>query len=149
MATTRMEDTEKVVGLLGGRKVFPDRIVTDSDMLEVLRKGFPFAAFEALSFKLEVSGRELADLLGVAYRTLARRRTSRHLMPIESDRLYRIALVTLLATETLGSLEKAKAWLRRENRALGGQAPISLLDTEIGERRVEDTLNRISHGVYS
>jgi uncharacterized protein (DUF2384 family) len=31
---------------------------------------------------------------------------------------------------------------------LGGDPPLLLLDTEIGERRVEDLLNRINYGIY-
>jgi putative toxin-antitoxin system antitoxin component (TIGR02293 family) len=54
-----------------------------------------------------------------------------------------------MASEVLGSLAKARAWLHAENRALGGRSPIGLLDTEIGEQRVEDLLNRINYGIYS
>ncbi len=53
------------------------------------------------------------------------------------------------ASEVLGSLEKARQWLHRHNRALGGEPPISQLDTEIGERQVEEVLLRISYGIYS
>jgi putative toxin-antitoxin system antitoxin component (TIGR02293 family) len=147
MARPRIEHTEKIVELLGGRRVFGGRITDDEDMQDAVREGLPYGAFEALG-RL-VRPKDLVVILGMAIRTLARRKTSRHLTPVESDRLYRIALVTTLAAETLGSLDKAKAWLERENRALGGIAPLRLLDTEIGERKVEDTLRRIAHGVHS
>lgn len=150
MAETQVEcGTEKVVALLGGNRVFRRKVTGAEEMQEALRKGFPFAAFDALLEALQLRPRELADLLGVASRTLARRKTSQHLSPIESDRLYRVAYITLFASETLGSLPKARAWLQKENRALGGHSPISLLDTEVGERRVEDLLNRINYGIYS
>ena len=145
---TRTE-TQKVVALLGGPKVFRGRIADSDDMRSALRKGLPYAAFEALVQALEVRSKKLAELLGVASRTLARRRSERHLSPIESDRLYRIAHITHLASEALGSLEKARAWLHRDNRALGGHSPISYLDTEPGERKVEELLNRMSYGIYS
>jgi putative toxin-antitoxin system antitoxin component (TIGR02293 family) len=60
-----------------------------------------------------------------------------------------VAFVLLQASKVLGSLEKARDWLNRPNRALGNEPPISRLDTEIGKREVEDVLNRITHGIYS
>jgi uncharacterized protein (DUF2384 family) len=39
------------------------------------------------------------------------------------------------------------AWLARENRALGGQTPLSLADTDLGARSVEALLGRIGHGL--
>jgi len=39
--------------------------------------------------------------------------------------------------------------LRRGNRALGGAAPVELLDTDGGARVVKQTLDRIAYGVFS
>jgi putative toxin-antitoxin system antitoxin component (TIGR02293 family) len=150
MASIRTEEeTKRIVDLLGGKKVFRGGIRDQRALNLALRRGFPYAAFEALLNALELPLAQLADVLGVAGRTLARRKSSRYLSPIESDRLYRVARTTFLASEVLGSLEKARQWLHRENRALGGETPIANLDTEIGERQVEDLLLRISHGIYS
>lgn len=132
--------------MLGGSKVFSTKITDASDLQKALRCGFPYAAFEAFLEVLELRSRDLADLLGVASRTLARRKTNKQLSPIESDRLYRVAYITCLATVVLGSLEKARACLHKGNQALGGPSPFSFLDTEIGERQVEDLLNRINYG---
>ena len=44
--------------------------------------------------------------------------------------------------------EAALDWLSSSNRALGGDEPVSLLDTELGAKRVFDVLGRIEHGVY-
>jgi putative toxin-antitoxin system antitoxin component (TIGR02293 family) len=49
----------------------------------------------------------------------------------------------------LGSEEKAARWLHTPNRALGGNLPLELLDTDLGSRQVEEVLGRIEHGVYS
>jgi putative toxin-antitoxin system antitoxin component (TIGR02293 family) len=49
----------------------------------------------------------------------------------------------------LGSTDKAARWLHTENRALGGQTPLALLDTDLGTRQVEEVLGRIEHGVFS
>lgn len=143
------ERPERVAVLLGGRKVLRSRIRATREMQLALRKGLPFAAFEALGDALQVSSDDLAQLIGLATRTLARRKALGRLSPAESDRLYRVAHTTLIAAESLGSLERARQWLGRPNRALGGDRPISYLDTEIGERQVEELLQRLGHGIYS
>ena len=150
MATTQTDrETTAIIALLGGPKVFPKKIRDTSDLQDALREGFPFAAFDNLLVSLAFRSGDLADLLGVAARTLARRKKSKQLSPIESDRLYRVAHVTMMASEVFGSLESARTWLHTANQALGGESPISLLDTEIGERQVEELLNRINYGVLS
>jgi putative toxin-antitoxin system antitoxin component (TIGR02293 family) len=48
-----------------------------------------------------------------------------------------------------GSKTKARAWLQAPSRALRGEVPLSLLDTDIGTQSVEDELVRIEHGVHA
>ncbi len=59
-----------------------------------------------------------------------------------------IVEVTARAMEVLGSREKALRWLKAPVRSLGDQAPISLLNTQIGITRVKDVLGQIEHGVW-
>jgi putative toxin-antitoxin system antitoxin component (TIGR02293 family) len=93
--------------------------------------------------------KELASALDLSPRSLQRRRRSGKLAGYESDRLYRLARLVAIATESLGSLERAQRWLKHPNRALGGIAPVSIIDTEPGARRVENILGRIAFGGVS
>lgn len=150
MAQAPIEDeTRQILSLLGGPEVFPPSVRDATGLAHALREGLPYAAYEALLRAIDLPSRDLSQLIGVAPRTLARRRERRQLLPVESDRLYRIAHVTSLAATVFGSLDEARAWLREENAALGGATPLSLLDTEIGTRQVEDVLHRIAHGIWS
>ncbi len=142
-------EARQVVALLGGAKNFPLKIRDLRDLQAALRQGIPYAAFEAVLSVLRINSKELAQLIGVASRTLARRKAQGLLTPIESDRLYRVARITILAAEVLGSRQKARLWLHKDNQALGGDSPVSLLDTEIGEHQVEELLNRINFGILS
>ena len=45
--------------------------------------------------------------------------------------------------------DSALSWLQSANAALGGVAPMSLLDTDIGADSVMDMLGRIEHGVFA
>ena len=68
---------------------------------------------------------------------------------IEQDRQYRASRVFNRALEVLEDEDAARRWIARENRALGGVTPLSLLDTEAGYESVLDTLSRIETGVIS
>lgn len=149
MATKTLDRTSKIVMLLGGERTFKRKLRNRNQLQAVLRSGLPYGSFDALRAALDIPAEELAGVVGVALRTLTRRKASRQLTSIESDRLYRVAHITLAATETLGTLAKAREWLHAANRALGGGSPMSLLDTEIGEQQVEELLERIHYGVYS
>ena len=54
-----------------------------------------------------------------------------------------------LAKASLGGRDVATRWLKRPNRALGGKAPLAVIDTEPGARMVENVLGRIAFGGVS
>jgi putative toxin-antitoxin system antitoxin component (TIGR02293 family) len=95
--------------------------------------------------RLRLSVPEAAGVLNMPPRTLARRQ-ARKLDAEESDRLYRVARIAALAFEAFGDEEKAATWLRRPNRALNGEPPMRLLDTDLGAGQVEDVIGRLAHG---
>ncbi len=149
MAISQFAAPTDIAALLGGEKIFKRALAEQHDMQKVVRKGLPFAALETFVSTMGIPMAEVIEVLGVAARTLARRKDRRILTPAESDRLYRLARVACMAIQVLGSPEKAKHWLERSNRALGGETPLSCLDTDIGARQVEAVLGRIAHGVFS
>lgn len=118
-----------------------------SKQLDRIRGGLPFRAVEDLQRAAELTLTQVAVLLGIPERTIARRKTTGKLTTAESDRVDRTTRVLSLAAETLGSPEKARAWMQRPNRGLGGETPLSLLDTDRGVRAVEDVLHRLDHGI--
>ena len=69
--------------------------------------------------------------------------------PYESDRIYRLARIVALAKRYLGDAALAHRWLKQPNRALGGKAPLEVIDTEPGARSVEGVLGRIAYGGVS
>jgi putative toxin-antitoxin system antitoxin component (TIGR02293 family) len=108
----------------------------------------PFAAFRKATSALDLSLRDVEKALGLSSRSLLRRKTGR-LSAIESERILRLVRVVARAEHVLGDREAALDWLSSSNRALGGDEPVSLLDTELGAKRVLDVLGRIEHGVYN
>jgi len=122
---------------------------TAVELREAVRKGMPFGVFAALSKHLEMTLQEVADVAGIPARTVARRKARGTLDPQESDRVYRLARAVAQAAKSLGSLAKARAWLKAPNRALAGEVPLGLLDTDIGARQVEEVLLRLDYGIFS
>src|SRR5512139_3374495 len=106
MAATRLKSEARgIAELLGVDDVLGRKSWHVKDMQDLLRKGFPYMAFEKIVHLIEIRPGDLATIVGVAPRTLARRKSRRQLSPIESDRLYRVARITFKASETLGSLD--------------------------------------------
>lgn len=147
MAGVRVPTIKQIVRTLGGAKTL-QHARSQEDLLRHVRAGLPYGALEAVTVAYRLPLKYTSAILHIPERTLQRRKSSQRLRADESDRLYRLARIATLATEVLGSVEKARDWLARSNRALGGQAPIQVLDTDIGVRQVEDILGRVAHGVY-
>lgn len=61
----------------------------------------------------------------------------------------RIIRIFARAADVLEDQDKAMKWLHREQIGLGGRIPLDMIQTEAGEREVENLLGRIEHGVYS
>lgn len=114
---------------------------------EALRLGAPRNAFDRLRMDLGVSSEELAEVLGIPTRTLARR-TDRF-KPDESERLLRVGSVVQKAADVLEDPVAARRWMTQPKIALGGLTPLHCCDTELGAREVEALLGRIEHGVFS
>src|SRR5882672_2999628 len=143
---SRSVSTEAV---LGGAGAVYGRKSRGGKLDDAVREGLPFRTFENVAEALDLRSGELADLIGVAPRTLARRKQLKTLSTVESDRLVGIASVASLAESTLGSKARVRGWLRHPNRALGGATPLSCLDTEPGRRQVEAILYQIRYGMIS
>ena len=136
-----------IVAVLGGDKAFKEAVASPMDLVALVRKGAPFAWFAAVAEKLGLSLEATAHVVGMAPRTLARRKLGGQLDPQESERVLRVAKAIARATAVLGSEEKARRWLRKENRALRDVAPLSMMDTDLGAQAVDDVLGRIEYGI--
>jgi putative toxin-antitoxin system antitoxin component (TIGR02293 family) len=144
-----VNELQAVVAELGGRRALGRSLSNDRDMREAIRDGFPPAVVERVMRASGLTLKELADALDLSARSLQRRRRSGKLARYESDRLYRLARLVAIASDYLGDQERARRWLRRPNRALGGIAPLATIDTEAGARQVENILGRIAYGGIS
>jgi|SRR5690606_7736489 len=151
MAGTNEAEAVSAAGVLKlpGRTRHRAKPLSAPEVRDAVRNGLPYSALEALQAALDLSLKELSVMLGLPERTLARRKDEQQLTAAESDRLYRVARTLAHAASVLGSIEKARLWLKRSNRARGDEVPLTLLDTDLGARQVEETLLRIVYGIHS
>jgi putative toxin-antitoxin system antitoxin component (TIGR02293 family) len=133
-----------VTGLLGGT-----RSIVGGQLRPTGTTTVKFAAVEELARRLDLSAAELLAMIRIEPRTALRRRAEGRLRTEEADRLLRVARVVARARSVFGSLDKARRWLKRENRVLGGAAPVTLLGTDLGAESVGDELGRIEFGDFA
>lgn len=137
---------QHAIEIVGGSLALGHSVRSGRELVAAMRDGLPVGAIEHVIASGRLSLAEV-DLVVLPRKTLSHRRKIGTLTPDQSDRLMRTARVIAAAEETFGSQEKAATWLRRPTTALGGDAPLSLLDTSEGALIVEDLLARIDHGL--
>jgi putative toxin-antitoxin system antitoxin component (TIGR02293 family) len=121
-----------------------------AELIQRMERGLRFAALERFASTSGIRVSELALVLGIPERTLARRRVSGSLTPEESERLLRISHLFEKAVELFeGDISAAVRWLTTPKKYLENQAPLQYAKTELGAREVENLLGRLEHGVFS
>jgi putative toxin-antitoxin system antitoxin component (TIGR02293 family) len=144
-----VNELQVVVDELGGEAVLGGTVKSAHDMMDAIRRGFHRNALESVAAAAGITVKDLAASVDLSYRTIQRLKPDQRLGVSESDRLYRLMRIAVLAHEYIGDHEKATRWLQRPNKALGGDRPLALLDTELGARLVESVLGRIAYGGVS
>jgi putative toxin-antitoxin system antitoxin component (TIGR02293 family) len=115
-----------------------------------IRSGIPFASAVAFKEALRLTNAELASILGISARTLARLHPVKsRLDSVSGDRLVRAARLYSITAEVLEDAEAAARWLKSPQRALGGATPLHLAESDVGTRAVEALLGRMEYGVYT
>lgn len=115
-----------------------------------VEKGFSYRTLERLQRNLDLPLTDLAELVLISPRTLARRKQEGKLLPEESDRLLRISRVFGRTLELFeGDAEGSLQWLASPQTALGGAVPLEVARTELGAREIEALIGRLDAGVYS
>lgn len=137
---------------LGGKRILKREITSELELAAAVRAGLPSEALDHMRAEVRGWAGSQGVFLGIVGRprTLERKAGGKQtlLKPSESDRLARLARLIVRAEVAIGNPEKAHRWLTKSNRALSGQVPLELLDSDAGALAVERELGRIEHGVF-
>lgn len=121
-----------------------------NEVLHLVQRGLPFTMFLTLSSQMGMPIPELAAVLDIPERTLARRRVAGRLGQDESERLLRVATVVAKAVQLFeGDVTGALTWLKTPQKALSRHTPLNYARFELGAREVENLIGRLEHGVFS
>lgn len=125
------------------------RANSPQNLIEKVKTGIPYSSFERLQRQLDLSANELANLVQISTRTLARRKKARRFQANESERLLRFSRLNSLAIGLFNDdTDAAKEWLKTPSRALDGEIPLAYAKSEIGAREVERLIGRLEHGIF-
>lgn len=128
--------------------VFDNREPSRMEIIQVVRAGLPGVVVSRTAKAFDIPKTELYSYLHISAKT-AQRAAENKLDQDKSNRLVQIIRAFQRSIEVFGDFVKAKTWLRNPCNSLGGQPPLSLLDTTEGYELVVDTLGRIEHGIFA
>lgn len=135
--------------ILGGKKFRARAPETSFDYLTATDKGIPKQAVVNLAEVMDIPMKDIAALLNLSYKTLARKRNTDPLDSLVSSLSIEIAHTVAKGLALFEDTSKLNRWLQKENRALTGKKPIELLNTPTGINLVNKVLLRMEEGVYT
>ncbi len=126
------------------------RVQSTLDLLPLSKTGLPVSALKHLQGKLQISNREMSELVGMSESTLQRRyRSNKRLSELESQTVLQLAELWSQGMEVFQNEADLRSWLHSATPALGGQSPLALLATPLGRFHVQEVLLRLEWGIYS
>lgn len=145
---TTMNPSIELLNILG--LADSENVSSSFDSAEAVRRGLSIDSFERVANYYQLSEAQMSAHIGTSLRMIGKlKKEQKPLNLTLSDRLYRHARIAALAQTVFENPKTATDWLKRPNRALGGYAPVDLLDTDAGTQQVAELLDRIEYGVYS
>lgn len=130
-------------------KVIPVYQWNPFDKIDAIKEGVSKEELENLKNGAELDYDTLAKLLNVTKATLHGKKGKAKFDQYISERIFLLADLYSYGYEVFGDRQKFNTWMKKENRALGGITPLSLIDTLYGLEEVRHLIGRIEYGVYS
>lgn len=116
--------------------------------IDIIRNGITKKQLEAIKSETDLDYRTLSSVLLISRTSLIKKKGDEKFDQSTSERILRFAEFISYGREVFENRERFQAWLRHPATALGGRAPLELLDTLYGIEEVKKELGRIEYGVY-
>jgi putative toxin-antitoxin system antitoxin component (TIGR02293 family) len=139
----------EVANVLGGEKVLKWKVRNTFDLVAMSKRGVPKRSLSHLAKTFGFTIARIATFLPVAPRTIQRYRSDQYFKTYVSEQILELADLAAYGLEIFDDQEQFLRWLKGPIKALGGKAPIELLDTKLGIEMVHNELGRIEYGVFS
>ena len=120
--------------------------ISAQDFLTGARIGIQKSKLLSIAHETGLTLKELSSYLRISTRSIQDKEASQLIAPGPSERALYIARLFKSGNELFGNMDKFHNWLNIENLAMGGEKPVSYLDTFSGIQLVMDELNAIEYG---
>ena len=127
----------------------PESHLTPLEKMGIAREGVSKKDLETLKEKTELDYDTLAKALSVTRATLINKKGKEKFNPSLSERIVGLADIYSYGYEVFEDNERFNEWMFRPNKALGGQTPYDVIDSQFGREEVRNIIGRIDYGVYS
>jgi len=141
----RLTEGERIVELVGGRRALGEAMDFAAAFVALIRRGIPLFTVRKWPAAMQLTSGEVECAIRLGGRALARRKTAR-LTAVESERALRLVRLLARAESVFEDRRRALDWCRRPHRALGREAPLQVLDTDLGARAALEVLECIEFG---
>ncbi|HMR82988.1 MAG TPA: DUF2384 domain-containing protein [Niabella sp.] len=125
--------------------------VDKMERMGIIRQGVAYDTIETISKRLNKPVKSVLSIIGMPQTTYNKRKNEQAILDSRNSEL--IVLITELIDYGIevfnNEEEKFQRWLKKNNQALGGNSPESLLDTITGIDEVKFCLNRIEYGNFA
>jgi len=121
-------------------------VISEKEFLTGARNGIQKSMLLTIARESGLTLKELSSYLRISTRSIQEKEPSQLIAPGPSERALYIAKLFQSGIETFGNREKFRNWLNSENQVMGGEKPVSYLDTFSGIQLVLDELNAIEYG---
>ncbi len=120
--------------------------ISEKDFLMGARNGIQKSMLLTIARESGLTLKELSSYLRISTRSIQEKEPTQLIAPGPSERALYIAKLFQSGIETFGNRDKFRNWLNSENQVMGGEKPVSYLDTFSGIQLVLDELNAIEYG---
>lgn len=120
--------------------------ISEKDFIIGARNGIRKSTLLSIARESGLTLKELSSFLRISTRSIQEKELSQLIAPGPSERALYIAKLFNTGIEIFGNRDKFRNWLNTENQAMGGEKPVSYLDTFSGIQLVLDELNAIKFG---
>ena len=120
--------------------------ISEKEFLIGAREGIKKSRLLLIARETGLTLKELSSYIRISPRSIQEKEPSQLIAPGPSERALYIARLFKSGIDIFGSKEKFQNWLNAENTAMGGEKPVSYLDTFSGIQYVMDELNAIEYG---
>jgi putative toxin-antitoxin system antitoxin component (TIGR02293 family) len=121
--------------------------LTSQYKIGIIKNGITKKQLEAIKSETDFDYNTLSNLLSVSRTTLIKKKGDEKFDQPTSERIMLLAELISFGREVFESKEQFNLWVKKPSFALGGKAPLELLDTLYGIEEVKKELGRIEYGI--